>query len=247
MTDISLQCGDSERLLSQLCLSDLIVADPPYNMNKKYNTYDDLQPQSQYIRHANRISRGAYRSLRSGGGFFLVVAPMIARLWRDAAEDAGFQLVQKLIWAYTFGQNNNKRYTPSHAEMLWFWKPTVCKPPTFNRDDVLVPSWRAQHGDKRCANTAGKTPGTVWTDIPRLVGNAKERCKWHPCQLPYRLVERIVKAHSNEGDLVIDPYHGTGTTGVVCEQLGRDYIGIDVDRDYLEASRARFVHPLNVI
>ena len=91
-------------------------------------------------------------------------------------------------------------------------------------------------------NGKGKNPGDVWGDIKQLTYRSKElvsREALNTIQKPERLIERLVKASSNEGDLVLDPFAGVGTCPVVCRKLGRDFIGIEHNRDFVDAAEGR--------
>ena len=89
----------------------------------------------------------------------------------------------------------------------------------------------------RC-NPLGKNPTDVW-EIKHIRYNDKMQNMGHPCQFPETMIERIVKAHSNEGDLILDPFVGSGTTVVVAERLMRDSIGIDMTPEYIKMCHKR--------
>lgn len=128
---------------------------------------------------------------------------------------------------------------------------------TFNRDAVAVPSARQTTYSDRRANPKGKLPDDTWylrpqeTDgryfqpdsdtwyEPRLCGTFKERTSWHPCQLPESLLERVIKVSSNPGDLVFDPFVGSGTTLAVANRLGRRWLGCELSPDYAERALRR--------
>lgn len=130
-------------------------------------------------------------------------------------------------------------------------------PFTFNRSAVAIPSARqTTYGDKR-ANSGGKLPDDTWYLRPqeaedthfrpdedtwfqsRLCGTFAERAGWHPCQLPEALLERIIKVSSNEGDLVFDPFSGSGTTAAAASQLGRDWLACEMSEEYKKKALAR--------
>lgn len=134
-------------------------------------------------------------------------------------------------------------------------------PFVFNRQAVAVPSARqTTYADKR-ANAGGKLPDDTWYLRPqeatgthfgpgedtwyqsRLCGTFKERQGWHPCQLPESLLERIVAVSSNEGDLVFDPFGGSGTTLAVAKKMGRQWLGCELSEDYRERALARIKNP----
>jgi site-specific DNA-methyltransferase (adenine-specific) len=137
---------------------------------------------------------------------------------------------------------------------------TASLPFTFNRAAIAVPSARqTTYADKR-ANPTGKLPDDTWYLRPqeadgqyfrpgedtwylsRLCGTFKERQGWHPCQLPESLLERIIKVASNEGDVVFDPFVGSGTTLAVAARLGRHWLGCEMSDDYAKRARERIEH-----
>jgi len=176
-----------------------------------------------------------------------------------------------IVWHYTFGQNCKAKFNRSHAHLFYCvgsaaagkWK--VSDPPfTFNRQDIAVASARqTTYGDAR-ANPKGKLPDDTWYLRPqnaqadkqfryfgidedtwylsRLCGTFKERLGWHNCQLPEALLERIIKLSSNAGDLVFDPFSGSGTTLAVAARLGRDYLGCELSEDYAAKALERIAH-----
>ena len=127
---------------------------------------------------------------------------------------------------------------------------TVDPPFTFNREEIAVPSARQTTYNDRRANPSGKLPDDTWYLRPqeatgtcfkadedtwyesRLCGTFKERQQWHPCQLPEALLERIVQVSSDPGDLVFDPFVGSGTTLAVARKLGRRWLGCELSPEY---------------
>ncbi len=177
-----------------------------------------------------------------------------------------------IIWHYTFGQNCKLKFNRSHAHLFYCVgaaafdkKITMSDPPfAFNRSEVAVPSARqTTYADAR-ANPTGKLPDDTWYLRPqevqaegieryfqpeedtwylsRLCGTFKERQGWHPCQLPEALLERIVKLSSHPGDLVFDPFVGSGTTLAVAARLGRDWLGCELSKEYAAKAKQRIKH-----
>src|SRR5262249_47543625 len=145
------------------------------------------------------------------------------------------------------------KFTRSHAHILYY----VADPKrfTFNADAVRVPSARQTTYADRRANPKGRVPDDTWvlrpqederffapeTDtwyVSRVCGTFKERTG-HPCQMPEALLERIVRVASNAGDLVLDPFAGSGTTLAAAKRLGRRYLGMELSGEYAERVRQR--------
>ncbi len=176
-----------------------------------------------------------------------------------------------IVWHYTFGQNCKSKFNRSHAHLFYCvgsaatgkWK--ASDPPfAFNRQDIAVPSARQTTYADRRANPKGKLPDDTWYLRPqevaddgevsyfgpdedtwylsRLCGTFKERQGWHPCQLPEALLERIVKLSSHEGDVVFDPFTGSGTTLAVAARLGRHWAGTELSADYAKRATQRIKH-----
>jgi site-specific DNA-methyltransferase (adenine-specific) len=171
-----------------------------------------------------------------------------------------------IIWHYTFGQQTKKMFAKSHTHILYFSK---SEPEagmgniTFNADAVRVASARqTTYADAR-ANPKGKLPDDTWYlrpqetpeeffagdsdtwNVSRVCGTFKEREGWHGCQMPTKVLDRIVLASSNPGDIVLDPFSGSGTTALSAALLGRKYVGIDQSQDYVEFARKRLQHALD--
>jgi site-specific DNA-methyltransferase (adenine-specific) len=165
----------------------------------------------------------------------------------------GFSMRNWIIWHYTFGVHCTKKFNRSHAHIFYY----VADPKrfTFNADTVRVPSARQTTYADRRANPTGKMPDDTWVLRPqeeercfnpasdswyvaRVCGTFKERTG-HPCQMPEAVLERIIRVSSNEGDLVLDPFAGSGTTLATAYRLGRNYLGIELSKEYAEGVRRR--------
>jgi len=220
---------------------DLIFADPPFNIGYKYDLYEDRKAYDEYYEWTYRWMSACRDALAACGTMWVAIGDEYAAELRMIGRQLGLHLRNWVIWHYTFGQNTRKKFARSHTH-LFYW----VKDPgnfTFNDLAVRIPSARqTTYADKR-ANPKGKLPDDVWS-FSRVCGTFHERVRWHPCQMPERLIERIVRACSNAGDLVLDPFSGSGTTCVVAARLGRHYIGIDISEDYVRRSRLRLIDSL---
>lgn len=222
---------------------DLICTSPPYKANKSYESWESFE---DYEDFADQWIEQASRVLTPTGTMMLNVGyTKIARnetlpltyLYHRLATKCGLKLVQEIVWRYYGGMSYKLRYTHRTERIMWLTKdPNNC---TFNLDDVRVKEWKAF--DKR-NNPMGKNPSDVW-EIKRVVGGTGSvDMKYnHPAQFPPLMVERIIKAHSNEGDLVYDPFLGTGTTCVIAKELNRNSIGCELVDEYIDVCKERGV------
>jgi DNA modification methylase len=230
-------CGDCRDLMRGLpagCV-DLVFADPPYNIGYAYDLYEDSTTKEEYVARTEEWVGEAVRVLRPSGSVYVVIGDELAAEVKMIL-DRRFHWRNWIIWKYTFGQNCTKKFNRCHAHILYYVKDE--KRFTFNEDVIRVPSARQEvYGDKR-ANPRGKLPDDVW-DFSRVCGTFKERTKAHPCQMPERVVERAVLASTLPGDLVLDPFCGSGTTAAVAKRLGRRYWTCDVSEKYVRAAGER--------
>lgn len=245
-TTATLHHGDAFKLLAPhapaCALYDLIVCDPPYNQGLAYDNYDDRKSPDEYGRWLDWLLQRCVDNLRPGGAIFVFMPDEWVAHADTALKHLELDRRNWIIWHYTFGVHCKTKFNRSKTHVLYFTKPGGIR--TFNVAGVAVPSARAAvYGDKRAA-AGGATPHDVWALRPdleealydptsdtwlvsRVCGTFKERTK-HSCQLPEAVLERIIMAASNPGDLILDPVAGTGTTLVVAERLGRRSVGIEL-------------------
>ncbi|MGF1633229.1 MAG: DNA-methyltransferase [Phycisphaerae bacterium] len=237
--------------------ADLVFADPPFNIGYLYAGYDDEQPVEKYLAFSRDWMKAVKRILKPTGSFFLAIGDdYAADLCVIARRELGLTMRNWIVWHYTFGQQTKKKFARSHTHILYFTRSE--KDFTFNADDVRVASARqTTYGDRR-ANAKGKLPDDTWylrpQEVPeehgfsdeadtwyasRVCGTFAEREGWHGCQMPIAVLDRIIKAASNPGDVVVDPFNGSGTTCVSAALLGRDYVGIDSSSEYVDFARRR--------
>lgn len=247
--------GDCLKLMKKIDdgTVDLVFADPPFNIGYEYDEYDDRQDDEKYLDWCSRWMAEVHRILKPSGTFWLAIGDFqLGSVFVAAQREIGFHTRSWVIWYYTFGVNCKNKFSRSHAHLFHFVKDP--KQYTFNADDpaVRVPSARALvYGDKR-ANPKGRLPDDTWILRPqdfqsdkygftpeqdtwffsRVAGTFKERQGFHGCQMPEQLLGRIVRFSSNEGDLVFDPFTGSGTTLAVAKKLGREFLGTELSEDY---------------
>jgi len=208
---------------------DLIFADPPFNIGIKYDIHNDKMSYDEYYQWSEKWIKECYRILKSNGSIYIAIGDEFAAEINIILKRTGFYFRNWIIWYYTFGQNQRKKFNRSHTHILYFTKNKENF--IFNDKEIRVPSARQMiYNDKR-SHPLGKVPDDVW-QFPRVCGTFKERIGNHPCQMPENLLELIIKASSNEQDIVLDPFGGTGTTAVVAKKLNRHYITMDISPEY---------------
>ncbi len=232
-------CGDCIEILSGIDepIADLIFADPPFNIGYKYDKYHDKVESKNYIDWTKDWMLACCKALKPAGSFYIAIGDDYAANVKVIADEIGLTMRNWIIWHYTFGQQTKAKFARAHTHIFYFVKDKDNF--TFNDRAVRVPSDRQLvYNDKR-SNPEGKMPDDVWDTFSRVCGTFKERQGWHPCQMPEILLARIIAASSKAGDVVLDPFSGSGTTAASAYQYGRKYIGIDMSNDYCEKTRER--------
>jgi site-specific DNA-methyltransferase (adenine-specific) len=234
---------------------DLVFADPPFNIGYEYDKYRDKLPYERYLAWCREWFTEVRRVLNPHGTFWLAIGDdYAAELKVLATREIGLHCRSWVIWYYTFGVNCKRKFTRSHTHLFHFVVDE--KRFTFNDETIRVPSARQLvYNDKR-ANAKGRLPDDTWILRPdwipddcttddslliqsRVCGTFKEREGWHNCQMPEPVLERIIKLSSNEKEKILDPFAGSGTTAVVTQKLGRQYLGFDVSEQYIENATKR--------
>ena len=226
---------------------DLIFADPPYNIGIKYDNHNDKMMYEDYISWSEKWITECVRLLSNNGSIYIAINDEHAAEIVMILKKLGLAMRNWIIWHYTFGQAQRKKFSRAHTHILCFTKNK--EDFIFNSDDIRVQSVRQIIGDKR-ANPKGKIPDDVWENgetnseedvwkISRVAGTFKERVKDFPCQMPIKILERIIKASSNKDSIILDPFSGSGTTSFVAKKYGRKYIGIEISQKYKEMAEVR--------
>ena len=224
--------------------ADLVFADPPYNLqlggellrpnntrvdgvNHDWDRFDDF---ATYDRFSRAWLKECRRVLKPDGAIWVIGSYHNIFRLGAALQDLGFWLMNDVVWLKTNPMPNFKgtRFTNAHETLIWASRSQASKP-TFNydllkafnddlqmRSDWLIPICS---GPERLRDDGGR--------------------KAHPTQKPEALLRRVIMATTKPGDLVLDPFFGTGTTGAAAKSLGRRYLGIERDPDYVAAARER--------
>ena len=246
--------GDSIEVMQSLpaaCV-DLVFADPPYNLqlegellrpnNSRVDgvdqAWDRFSSFADYDRFTRAWLKEARRLLKPNGTLWVIGSYHNIFRVGTALQDLGFWILNDVVWRKTNPMPNfrGRRFTNAHETLIWAAREAGETRYTFNyeamkalndgvqmRSDWLLPICS---GPERLKDAAGR--------------------KAHPTQKPEALLFRVILASSKPGDVVLDPFFGTGTTGAVAKRLGRRFVGIERDDDYAEAARKRLqeVEPL---
>ena len=231
-------CGDCVKKLNAIDkpFVDLIFADPPFNIGYKYDKYHDKKESNNYIAWTKDWMTVCKKVLKPTGSFYIAIGDDYAANIKIIADELGLFMRNWIIWHYTFGQQMQNKFSRSHTHILYFVNNKNNF--TFHDETVRIFSDRqTEYRDKR-ANPDGKLPDDVWDAYPRICGTFDERTDF-PCQMPEGLLARIIRVSSNEGEWVLDPFSGSGTTAVVARKLNRIYTGIEISERYVKESRKR--------
>ena len=235
----TIYCCDSIELMKSWKAGavDLVFADPPYNIGYIYDKYTDDRPDDEYVAWSKAWMEQCRKLLTPTGSFYLAIGDEFAAQLCMAARELGMHLRNWIIWQYNFGQNMRTKFSRAHTHILYFTKHADdC---TFNDHLLRFPSARHTEYQDLRANPRGRLPSDVWDEFPRVCGTFKERDGYHGCQLPEGLLARIIMASSNPGEVVLDPFVGSGTTAAVAKRLGRKYVGIDLSEEYVARTNKR--------
>ncbi len=210
---------------------DLVFADPPFNWNRAYDEWDDRMKEADYLRFTYDWLDVCIKSLKPTGSLWVNIPDDWAAEIVVHLKQRGLFMVNWCIWHYRFGQNRRSAFINSKVHALYFAKSGSR---IWNPLEVLEPSDRAttyfdpRTLSKKDGMPAGmRVPMDVWYGPywGRIQGNNTERRGKHDNQLPEAYLERVIRCSSNHGDLVLDPFLGSGTTGVIAHALKRRFIG----------------------
>ena len=232
--------GDSLRLLDKIPNEScrLVVTDPPYNMGKDFgNNKDKWESIHEYTEWCKLWITKVKDKLTDDGSLFIMGHPRYSAYLIPWLDERLFY-VNQIIYYYSDGMPEKKNFEKRYEVIMYYRKNEHDF--VFNVDDVRVPLKRYD----KMSNPLGKNPNDVW-EINRVRWNSKERVSLengkiaHLAQKPVRLLRRIVLATTNEGDMVLDPFLGTGTTLCASKELSRKGVGIELNPEYAEIARKR--------
>ena len=232
-TEIRIYQGDVLNLLKDIAPNtvDLIIADPPYNLGKDYGNNHDLKGFDEYIEFSRDWLKLAHAVLKPTGTIYVFMGVrFVSYLYHILDQELRMFFNSWITWHYTQGIGKTKGFSPRHDDVLMFTKSEFFK---FNLDDIRIP----QKYFRERNNMAGANPGDVWQFSHVHYSNPEREN--HPTQKPEALIARIVAASSDAGDLIVDPFSGSGTTARVCQQLNRNCIGIELNPDFVQMAENR--------
>lgn len=237
-----IQHGDCLEVLRSIPIDsvDITFADPPFNLNKKYNSYKDSKSLEFYLDWCKQWLTEMVRVTKPTGSIFVHNIPK----WLTYYSAFLNEIADFKHWISWDAMSTplGKTLMPTHYGILFYAK-----------DKKLNKFYEVRYPHKRCRKCnvllkdyGGKKAGLhpfgplisdVWTDLHRIK-HAKNRDK-HPCQLPETVLERLILMTTDESDVVLDPFNGTGTTVVAAKRLGRKYIGIELDKHYVSIAEEK--------
>jgi DNA modification methylase len=235
----------------------LMVTSPPYNIgiDYGYKYHNGRAVESKGVKYSDSLSEDKYRImlknvidetkrvLKDEGQIWFNIKSrydgkqIIPPFWvMELFED--MFLKNLIVWNFDWGGSTNKRFAPRY-EFVFFYTKHKDKY-TFNLDEVKIPSLNFRPDRYK---TQLKNPSDVWR-MALVSGNEIERTD-HPAQYPEELIERIILTGTNEGEIVLDPFMGSGTTAVVAKKLNRHFIGYEIVKEYIEMATERIENRCN--
>jgi len=257
---IVLQEGETLAKLKQIPNNTfkLIVSSPPYNIGKEYEKQVTLE---HYLDWQQEIITELYRLVTTNGSIVWQVGnfvdngevfPLDIYVY-PVFKALGMQLRNRIVWHFDHGLHASNRFSGRYEVLLWF---TKTKDYTFNLDSVRVPSkypgklhYKGKKVGQPSGNPLGKNPSDYWKlicqewetgimEIPNVKSKHPEKTE-HPCQFPIELIERCVLALTNEGDWVLDPFGGVGSSVIAAIKNNRRGMMIDREPKYIEIAKDR--------
>ena len=229
----------------------LVVTSPPYNIGKEYERRLKLE---SYLEQQSAVIRECVRCLSPNGSICWQVGNYVengAIIPLDTVlypifTSLGLKMRNRIVWHFEHGLHCTRRFSGRYETIIWFTKSDNY---TFNLDPVRVPQkypgkkfFKGPNIGKYSSNPLGKNPGDLWV-IPNVKSNHVEKTE-HPCQFPVELIERLVLSMTNEGDWVLDPFLGVGTSIIAAIRHNRRGAGAEIVPKYIELAKDRIQQEL---
>lgn len=249
MTDIKYVFGDCRDLLKDIPDGkvNLVVTSPPYNISKNYGKYKDNVSLDEWKKLISDVTKEIHRILTDNGSFFLNLSQIpygkgkeilpLQFLAYDIIKEHNFHLRNIITWTFNGMQNCTNRLSGRYENILWCVKDIDNY--KFNLDDIRLPY--ITKNDKRLTGK-GRNPTDVWY-FDRVNNMTKKKLGLtHPTVYPLEMIERIIKMSSDPGDLILDPFLGSGTTLVAANRLNRRALGFELDKNYKTEIEKRLMY-----
>jgi len=229
----------------------LVVTSPPYNIGKEYERRLKLE---SYLKQQEAVIRECVRCLSPNGSICWQVGNYVdngAIIPLDTVlypifTSLGLKMRNRIIWHFEHGLHCSRRLSGRYETIIWFTKSDEY---TFNLDPIRIPQkypgkkyFKGPNAGKYSCNPLGKNPGDLWV-IPNVKSNHVEKTD-HPCQFPVELIERLVLSMTNEGDWVLDPFLGAGTSIIAAIRYNRRGAGAEVVPKYIKLAKDRIQQEL---
>ena len=218
---------------------DLICVDPPYFKIVKNDWDNQWKTEEEYLNWCKEWTKECFRILKPNRCFYVWGTTKTDTFLRyklevlNNIEDAHYK--NWIIWHYDWGGRTKSTFARKHEDCLMYSKG---KEFLFNADDVRIPYVMKSNVRKgKENNPIGKIPTDVWQKNNHTT--SKEYAGWHPTQKPLEILERIIKANSNPGDIVLDCFSGSGSTMIAAKRTGRKFIGSEISEEYYNKSLER--------
>lgn len=229
----------------------LVVTSPPYNIGKEYERRLKLE---SYLEQQAAVIQECVRCLSPQGSICWQVGNYVdngAIIPLDTVlypifTSQGLKMRNRIIWHFEHGLHCSRRFSGRYETIVWFTKSDNY---TFNLDPVRIPQkypgkkyFKGPNVGKYSSNPLGKNPGDLWV-IPNVKSNHVEKTE-HPCQFPVELIERLVLSMTSEGDWVLDPFLGVGTSIIAAIRHNRRGAGAEIIPKYIELAKDRIQQEL---
>ncbi len=259
-SDVNLILGDSLEELKKIPDESfqLVVSSPPYNIGKIYEKRQDFDA---YLAWQEEVLKECVRSLKAQGSIVWQVGNYVEKgevfpldiFFYPILKKLGLKLRNRIVWHFDHGLHAKNRLSGRYETLLWFTKTDDY---VFNLDPIRVPSkypgklhYKGEKKGQPSGNPLGKNPSDYWKiiqdefdlgvmDIPNVKANHIEKTE-HPCQFPIELIQRFVLALTNQGDAVLDPFGGVGSTAIASLTYERKATSIERDSNYLNIAKQR--------
>lgn len=229
---------------------DLFVLDPPYNMKKA--DWDTFRSRDHFLSFCKDWIEASVKKMKTGGSIYIFNTPENCAYLLPILQSNGYTLQNWITWDKRDGMGFSRKKFASGQETILFL--TKGRNHTFNADAVRVPYESVEriqaakekgivkNGKRWFPNPQGRLCGEVWhfsSHRHQEKANGKTQKYIHATMKPIPLLERIISASSNRGDLVVDFFMGTGSTAIAASKLGRNFLGCDLSSEYIKYARGR--------